>query len=192
MTDYEPGREKPEQSGDRPQTTDAASASTRTGGEPHGHPRDACGRFVGHDGKGSDEWTDTRTVQSLGLDVSCQPWCPGSDAADQDATLCLPCMADAVERGVVTDTATLTITAPPTDADTDAGSEAEATSQQRVATDGGRDRPACQNGQAGCCGPNGGDLPCYRCWTDRRPLTDGGQATLAAWEAEEITEKDDQ
>lgn len=30
--------------------------------------------------------------------------------------------------------------------------------------DGGQDMDSCQNGQTGCCGPQGDDLPCWECY----------------------------
>ncbi|MFC6904197.1 SWIM zinc finger family protein [Halalkalicoccus tibetensis] len=32
--------------------------------------------------------------------------------------------------------------------------------------DGGKDIETCQNGQTGCCGPDGDDLPCFECYQD--------------------------
>lgn len=39
--------------------------------------------------------------------------------------------------------------------------------QSVVIPDGGRDVDACKNGQTGCCGPDGDNLPCFDCYRDR-------------------------
>lgn len=36
--------------------------------------------------------------------------------------------------------------------------------QRELVTDGGEGPDSCQNGQTGCCGPEGDDLPCFECY----------------------------
>lgn len=36
--------------------------------------------------------------------------------------------------------------------------------QAELVADGGKDMETCQNGQTGCCGPDGDNLPCFECY----------------------------
>lgn len=38
--------------------------------------------------------------------------------------------------------------------------------QTVVIPDGGTGMETCQNGQTGCCGPDGDDLPCFECYRE--------------------------
>lgn len=52
----------------------------------------------------------------------------------------------------------------------EAATDYERPEAARVATDGGEvverseDPDTCENGQVGCCGPDGDDLPCFPCY----------------------------
>lgn len=40
--------------------------------------------------------------------------------------------------------------------------------QRELITDGGENPDTCQNGQTGCCGPEGDDLPCFECFQSQK------------------------
>ena len=83
----------------------------------------------------------------------------------------LPLPADAnldVDEALVRDRAKYGVDPEP-DAPTSLATQSD-THEVAVRADGGQlleateDTDTCKNGQAGCCGPDGDDLPCFECY----------------------------
>ena len=91
------------------------------------------------------------------------------------------CPADTYQDGACKHRVAIAIREPVLEAARESENEHERPEPSRAVADGGEvleatedgddDPNACENGQVGCCGPDGDDLPCFECYrTGEGPL----------------------